>query len=251
MGTLEEGAPPPPLRPSRFWLALGGLLCVLFSVVGVGLARWQSVQQKLQSNFTNLRRIALGAILYAQDWDGRFMPLAHRLEGNRWRTWRNYLEPYVEENYFLSPLNPLLPNSRDPKGRYAITTAYACNYRLWDVFGKGVFPVESLDLPAQTAFFVDAGSVVQDPLRPNSARRPIAQDLYTDTTERLDGYSPYPSSVEGKICVAAIDGHIVTVKVAYYQANAAHDPLVGRLGGNIYNWNGGLVQGASSSPPKE
>ncbi len=70
---------------------------------------------------------------------------------------------------------------------------------------------------------------------------------YSDT-----GAAPlaYPSPHDRRMNVTAADTHTATVKVAHYRP-AGHDPLYGRLGGNIYNWNGGHPNGDTAGPPRE
>jgi hypothetical protein len=209
--------------------------------------------QKRQIGLTHLRRLGIGFLLYAQDWDSCPTPLQHK-EAQKTTTWVDYLAPYMAPDDINNPLNPLLPNSTEAGSNMAVRSGYALNYRFWDTFGKGGYPLTQLELPAQTALFVEAGAPCRDPLRPPTTpneRLQNATEIYRDTTDKIEGYCPYPSARTGKIGVVAADGHIVTVKVAYYEPNALHDTLLGRIGGNIYNWNGGFEGGKTDGKPRE
>ena len=52
--------------------------------------------------------------------------------------------------------------------------------------------------------------------------------------------------------VVAVDGHAVMVEVKHYgPEDSPHDPLYGRIGNSIYNWNGGHPNGETDTPPRE
>jgi prepilin-type processing-associated H-X9-DG protein len=73
------------------------------------------------------------------------------------------------------------------------------------------------------------------------------ESIYHDTAGRA---AAFPALHDERMNVAAADGHVATVKPAHYAMNG-HDPLLGRLGGSIYNWNGGHPNGDTAGPPKE
>jgi prepilin-type processing-associated H-X9-DG protein len=217
------------------------------------LSRWQQSELRRTRSLNNMRRLATGLLLYAQDWDGRMMPPATRLPDGHWLTWAQILDAYVQpSSTFLNPANP--PGStppRHPKDGYPIKTGYALNRRFWDVFAPGPFPIENLELQEQTVLFVEAGPMWNDPKNPSRASDKALLD-YGDTTDRIDGFCPYPSPHNGKMTVVAVDGHADTIEIKHYgPENGPHDPLYGRLGGNFYNWNGGHPNGETDTPPRE
>ncbi len=230
-----------------------------FLLVAVGLwitvLLWKKSQedQRLQLGLTNLRRLGIGVLLYAQDWDSRPMPIRLTLPDHSVKTWADFLEPYIDAEDVENPVNPILPSTRHATEGFAVRSGYAFNSRFWNTFGKGSFPLSNLELPAQTALFVEAGSAWRDPLHPPQFQddtRPIALTEYTDMTERVEGFSPFPSARTGKIAIVAADGHIVTVKVSYYNPDPMHDTLYGRIGENLYNWNGGFPLGKTDGKPR-
>ena len=86
---------------------------------------------------------------------------------------------------------------------------------------------------------------IGDPL--GSPARNTARAAYTDTATEPESYrSPHA----GRMNVAAADTHTVNIKVAHYNT-AGHDPLLGRLGAAVYNWNGGHPNGDTAGPPHE
>jgi prepilin-type processing-associated H-X9-DG protein len=75
---------------------------------------------------------------------------------------------------------------------------------------------------------------------------------YGDTTDRYRNLFAYPSPHDGRMTVVAADGHGLLITVDHYgPADGSHDPLYGRVGGNIYNWNGGHPNGETDRPPRE
>ncbi len=246
MGDIEteEKIDEPPTRTRRI---IGAILLLLIAVfASVSLVQKSLEDQKIQLGLTNLRRLGIAFQLYAQDWDGRPTPISGSA-GN----WTQALAAYIEPENLENPLNPLLPHTVHPRTKEPIPAGYALNYRFWDTFGKGAFLLENLEIPAQTALFVEAGSAWADALSPNSDKKPLALTTYTDTTEKVEGYTPFPSARSGKSAVVAADGHIVVVKVAYYAPSPLHNALYGRFGGNIYNWNGGFENGKTDTKPKD
>lgn len=240
------------MNPKRARLVMGGvLLSAIAAFVGYTLLQKSLEDQKIQYGLTNLRRLGIGYLLYAQDWDGLPTPMSYKNTGGELTNWTETLAPYIEPSNLENPLNPLPSVALHPRNQKPVKTGYALNYRFWDTFGKGAYPLENLEIPAQTALFVEAGSAWRDPLSPSSEKKPFALWEYTDSTERIDGFYLYPSARTGKTAVVAADGHIVVVKVAYYAPSPLHNPLYGRLGGAIYNWNGGFENGKTDAKPKD
>jgi prepilin-type processing-associated H-X9-DG protein len=60
----------------------------------------------------------------------------------------------------------------------------------------------------------------------------------------------YPSPHARRTNIVALDGHIQTISVAHY-GPANHDAEYGRLGGRVFNWNGGFPNGDTSGAPRE
>ncbi len=258
MGALTPDAPPARRRWRRLWLP--AVLVILLSVAGLlPLLSWQRVEEQRALSLSNLRRLGIGLLLYAQDWDGRMMrPAEHRPDGS-WRTWVEALRPYTgPSSVFSNPSNPVAPfgpEAHHPLDGYPIASSYALNRRFWDTFSPGPFPLDNLELPGQTVLFAEAGPMWRDPRvapRQPSDRASIALLDYGDTTDRVQGFYAYPSSHAGRMALVAADGHGVVVRVAHYSAaDGPHDPLYGRVGDSLYNWNGGYLNGQTDRPPHE
>ncbi len=120
------------------------------------------------------------------------------------------------------------------------------NERFYGVFSAGPFPVENLELPAQTVMVAESGGFRAEGLAPQSSQL-WSVPVYTDTAKWP---TAFPSPHGGRMNVAAADGHILSIKVAHYKSEG-HDSLFGRLGDSIYNWNGGHPNGDTGGPPRE
>lgn len=263
MGTLSEAETPPspelPAAPSRkrlVWIGACLFALVLAGVTLPPLLAWQRAGQMRAQSLSNVRRLAFGALLYSQDWDGRLMPPESPRPNGRWQTWPDTLRPYVGPvSVFNNPANPITSEFKHPSLGYSVRAAYAVNRRFWNTFAPGPFPLENLELPAQTALFVEAGPMRPDPLRPPApgvSLPKIALLDYGDMLDRVNGLCPYPSVHDKRMAVAAADGHGLLVTVEHYRpSDGDHDVLYGRLGGDIYNWNGGHPNGATDTPPRE
>ncbi len=144
---------------------------------------------------------------------------------------------------------------RDPARSFVVSTSYALNARFWNTFAPGPFPVDNLELPAQTALFVEAGPMSAQALRAprsNAESHDWARLEYGDTADVVEGLWPYPSTHGGKMAVVAADGHAVSLTVEHYAPTSGpHNALYGRIGGDIYNWNGGHANGDVDHPPVE
>lgn len=217
------------------------------------LLRWRQMGEERALSLSNLRRVGTGALLYAQDWDGRLMPVAERSADGGWQTWPDTLRPYVGgDSTFLNPANPTVAATHHPTAGYPVRSSYAFNRRFWNTFSPGPFPLENLELSEQTVLFVEAGPFWNDPIRKVRATDPHPALLdYGDTTDRRQSLVPYPSTHDGRMAVVAADGHGVIVTVEHYDAKTRHDTQYGRLGGNIYNWNGGHPNGETDRAPRE
>jgi hypothetical protein len=125
-------------------------------------------------------------------------------------------------------------------------SSYALNARFWGYFAPGPYPIENLELPSETVLLVEAGR--------RRADGPFGSRLSDHVTHTYwdTGASPgsYPSSHRRQMNIVAVDGHARTVAVAHYTLDD-HNPELGRLGGGIYNWNGGHPNGDTSGPPAE
>ncbi|HZO89293.1 MAG TPA: hypothetical protein VFB38_13250 [Chthonomonadaceae bacterium] len=261
MGALGQEPPSGPL-PGRFpprrdarRLIVAALIVLLLGVGLPPLLSWQRSEDQRATSLSNLRRLGMGFLLYAQDYDGRAMPPVLRRPDGSWLTWDISLRPYVGlPALFDNPSNPVGPQTHHPTDGYRVHTSYALNRRLWDTFAPGPFPFENLELPEQTVLFVEAGPMWRDPLHPPrpGERSALALLVYGDTTDRVNGLCPYPSSHDGRMALIAADGHTTTVKVEHYGPRSGpHDTLYGRIGGNTYNWNGGHPNGETDRPARE
>lgn len=222
-------------------LAATGLIAGLLSLLA-----WQRAQSQRTACQSNQRRLAIALLLYAQDNEGCLPPPEQRRSDGGWRTWVDALEPYVvREGTTVCPANPA-QGARNPYQGYPFPHSFALNERFYGVFAPGPFPIENLEIQARTVLLVEGGWFrAEGPFgRPTY---PWAMSVYWDTA-----WWPnvYPSPHAGRMNVVAADGHAITVTVAHYSA-ADHDPLYGRLGGTIYNWNGGHPNGETSGPPRE
>ena len=260
MGALTPEPPPEPApaaaaaRPN--WPLRAGGILLLALVAGIGLPpllEWRQTGERRALSLSNIRRIGTGALLYAQDWDGRLMPIAERLPGGGWQTWPDTLRPYVGgASTFENPSNPTAAATRHPTAGYPVRASYALNRRFCNTFSSGPFPLDNLELSEQTAMFVEAGPFWSRPtrkMRGDSAAFALLD--YGDTMDRWKSLVPYPSTQEGRIAVLAADGHGIVVSVEHYDNTTRHDPLYGRIGGSLYNWNGGHPNGATDRPPRE
>ncbi len=234
------------------WAGMALLVCIFAGIGLPPLLEWRQMGERRALSLSNIRRIGTGALLYAQDWDGRLMPVAEPLNG-RWQTWPETLRPYVGgESTFENPSNPTNSATHDPTSGYPVRASYAFNRRFWSAFSPGPFPLDNLELSEQTAMFVEAGPFWISPThKPSANSSALALLDYGDTTDRWQGLVPYPSTHDGRIAVVAADGHGAIVTVEHYDGKTRHDPLYGRLGGNLYNWNGGHPNGATDRAPRE
>jgi prepilin-type processing-associated H-X9-DG protein len=123
-----------------------------------------------------------------------------------------------------------------------VESSYALNERFFGRFAPGAFPIDNLELPAKTALLVEAGPW----LHPSRGTKTI-NHIYFDIA---NSGGMFPSPHGGKMNVAAADGHVTAVRPAHY-APEGHDPLFGRIGGSMYNWNGGHPNGDTGGPPRE
>lgn len=247
----DSASSPPSLARSRIplrvalilVLALGAALA--YPLIGYGRSR--SHETRCQ---TNLRWLATSLWLYAQDYDGALPPPEEKLPDSAWRTWVDVSEPYrvvpsERTNIVECPGNEA-GAARNPRHGYAYRSSYAFNRRFHGQFGPGPFPIFNLEIPERTALIVEAGRLrASSPFGPPA--RPEAESVYWDT-----GTTPlaYPSPHFGRMNVAAADGHAKNIVVRHY-STAGHDPLYGRIGGQIYNWNGGHPNGKTELPPVE
>lgn len=230
------------------------LLRALLGVVVVGAAAgvWMgagraALQSARTGCLTNERRLSTALLLYAQDYDARIPPIAYRRPDGAWRTWFSLLSHYTAgQDIAVCPTYSGEPDTRDVYSGYAFPSTYALNMRFSDVFGKGAFPIENIELPAQTVLLAEAG-----PLRSDGPYGPpvhsVCMSYYWDTAWWPEAY---PSPHSRRMNVSAADGHAVNVKVEHYKKED-HDPLYGRLGGAIFNWNGGYPNGDTNGPPLE
>ncbi len=253
MDDLTGSPPPRRIRPASIALLVLAALAAAFGLPP--LIGWQRMGSERALSLSNARRISTGLLLYSQDWDYRLMPPAERLPTGAWRPWPLRARAYVSpDSTFSNPSNPVTPfHSRvnAPRDGYPIDASYALNGRFWGAFSPGPFPLENLELPEQTVLLMEAGPMSR--LRyEGDPRGSLGVVIYGDTTDRIEGLIPYPSTHAKKMAVVAADGHGAVVTIEHYdQMLGLHDTLYGRVGANFYNWNGGFLNGQTDRPPRD
>lgn len=225
-------------------LAIAATFLFLLAV-GVPALRWQQEESSRTRCQSNMRRLGTALLLYAQDHDGRLPPPDFRTAGGEWRTWVGSI------NYLVSPdqitVCPESPSSGalQPIEGFPYPHSYALNERFFGVFSSGPFPIENLELPAQTVLLAESGGF--HGIGPSGSNGFWSMNVYTDTAKWP---AAFPARHGERMNVAAADGHVVSLKVAHYRPEG-HDSFYGRLGGSIYNWNGGHPNGDTGGPPRE
>ncbi len=217
------------------------------------LLAWQRINSDRIASISHLHRLAYGLQLYSQDYDGD-LPLPVSLPSCV--DWTQRIRGYCQEQWVLrNPATSHAKHLTDPSTACRVRADYALNSRFQNTFASGPFPLYNLELPAQTALLVEAGRMTS-----NTGRRvgPLIYKgnqgsfEYTDTESRVRGLVPYPSTHDHRLALVAADGHAVSVRVVHYsKKDGPHDQLYGRIGGAIYNWNGGRPNQHPSDPPRE
>lgn len=240
----------PVARSGAFRRRAGVKAILVLIAAGAAWFLWDGLREALaQSNktqcITNERRISSALLLYCQDHDGRLPPPEYEVSPGRWRHWFGLLQSYLPPDEKLVCPRLDIQGVRERTHGYEFPASYALNGRFFDTFSAGPFPLEDLELPAQTAMLVESAGFRDASSGDVNARWILS--VYHDTAG-LGG--AYPSPHESRMNVAAADGHIVTLKLAHYKPEE-HDREFGRLGGSIYNWNGGHPNGDTGGPPRE
>ena len=234
------------------------LVFAILLLIGIGAApllKWRNAEEHRAICLSNVRRISLGMLIYQQDWDGHLPPPSRKESDGVWSNWEMLTRQYCGSIPVAEcPENRLLSGSVDALNGCPVTSNYALNRRFWGVFSPGPFPFENLELPSQTALLVEAGNLRKDPF--GAVRRdspiPLATLEYDDVMALVNGQNAYPSPHSEKMVVCAADGHAISLKVEhYFRKDGIHDSLYGRIGDNIYNWNGGHPNGQLDTPPKD
>ncbi|MDE2126296.1 MAG: hypothetical protein KGJ62_06885 [Armatimonadetes bacterium] len=242
---------------ARTGIAVVVALVVIMSIAVGPLYRWQQLESQRTESISNLRQLANAFLEYSQDWDDHPMEPARPLASG-WQLWPDDLRGYITGHSVLSnPSNRIDPDHplEDPSRRYAVSTSYALNRRVWGVFSPGPFPLDNLELPERTAMFVEAGPMWSAPVPSETvgaSHGHIAKLTYGDTEDRYSSLFAYPSLHGNRLALVAMDGHALSVVVSHYTAaSGPHDSLYGRIGGHIYNWNGGHPNGRTDQPARE
>ena len=275
-------------RRRKLGIVSGVVFALAICLCAAPLVQWQRVNEQRTFSLSNLRRLTLALQLYAQDYNGCLPLAAQRQSSGMWLTWTDRLKgytqragtldnpsnpvrgdamsfnPFASNPFSLNPF-PLDPHPDDAESEaskvvepdlgFTVKTSYALNHRFYGQFGSGPFPLEDLEVGNQTVLLAEAGPMwsVSGREESASARRSLfARIAYGDTLDRYHGLVPYPSTHSGRMAVAAADGHAVAVRVEHYSPeDGPHDSLYGRLGGDLYNWNGGHPNGEVDRPPRE
>jgi hypothetical protein len=253
--------PEPRAALTRQWVIAAAIVAVILIVLLPPLFAWQTENQRKALSLSNMRRVATGCLIYAEDWDERMPPPSQRQRDGFVLGWPRLVRPYVQlDEAFSNPSNPVTPFPvhallHDPEDGRPIETSYAINSRFWGFFVSGPFPFDNLEMPEQTVLLAEAGRMAADPRRPSIAgpgERGMARDTYGDTTDRVNGLSPYPSVHGGQFGIIAADGHGVMTRALYYDpSDGPHDKRLGRVEDGVYNWNGGHPNGETDTPAHE
>lgn len=230
---------------SRQWRLAAGLAVVTaIAAVVLGTVGFREARRTLC--LSNQRRLSVALLIYAQDNTGCLPPVRSKLETERTRFWLEAIDAYLPlRGLGACPANPAA-DCQDTRTGDRFGGSYALNERFFGVFAPGPMAVEHVELPNQTVLLVEAGHQRADrPFGPPAGQSCRAG--YWDTGEH-----PlfHPSVHAGKMSVSAADGHALALEVAHYSLEG-HDPLLGRLGGQIYNWNGGFPNGNLRGAPRE
>src|SRR5258708_16432414 len=96
-----------------------------------------------------------------------------------WRNWFGLLQSYLppDEQFVCPRLD--IKAARDRTHGYEVTASYALNGRFFGTFGPGPFPFEHLELPAQTAILVAAGTFQEAPPPHFTPLSRVHSHLYT------------------------------------------------------------------------
>jgi hypothetical protein len=195
---------------------------------------------------TNERRLALGLLLYSEDYETCLPPPSAAGIDGRKVFWTDAVSPYlVEKHLFQCPWNNAT-GALEIQSHQPYPCSYALNERFFGYFAPGPYPLSNLEIPAQTALLVEAGKLRTD--GPFSAPSGLlAACSYSDV---MGNGSLYPSPHGKMMSVVTVQGNAVLIKVEHYKAGM-HDPEYGRIGDDIYNWNGGFPNGKTVGPPHE
>jgi len=226
------------VRFQRIGVAAGILALVASMMAAGALAHWQIVNERRTSCQSNERKLAIALLLYSQDYDS-CLPRPEVRTGDTWINWMDVLGPYTDARALgTCPANPGR-GARSAMSLAPYPYSYALNNRFYGVFAQGPFPLDNLEIPAQTVLIAETGSC--------GAGAGLREPAYSDTSR---GSCVYPSPHEGRMNVAAADGHVVSIKISHYRPDG-HNTLYGRMGGSIYNWNGGHPNGRTWEAPLE
>jgi type II secretory pathway pseudopilin PulG len=235
------------------------LLLVAVLIALPPLLDWQRLNEQRTLSLSNLRRLTLALQLYAQDYDGCLPVPAERQTDGQWLTWPDRIKGYTQLSSIRenpsNPISALHTTVMEPDLHIPVHTCYALNHRFNSQFSRGPFHLENLEMSNQTAMLVEAGPMWNVTGRDGQSDphpAPYARLDYGDTLNRYRGLVAYPSTHGGRIAVSAADGHAASLRVEHYlPADGPHDPLYGRIGGDIYNWNGGHPNGELDHPAHE
>src|SRR5579862_748320 len=113
-------------------LAIAGALLCLVGLIGMPpVLGWQRLNANRTQSLSNMRRLAIGLQLYAQDYDGSIPVPAQRQADGSWLTWTGRIKGYADLRLILD--NPSNPISSAPErvveasGGFAVNTSYALN----------------------------------------------------------------------------------------------------------------------------
>ncbi len=217
------------------------------------LLAWRRDNDDRIASISHLHRLAYGLQLYSQDYDGD-LPVPVSIPSCI--DWTQRIRGYCQEEWVLhNPASVHRDRLTDPSTGCRVRADYALNSRFQNTFARGPFPLYNLELPAQTAMLVEAGCMAANTGRgkqPPLFKGNQGSFEYTDTESRVRGLVPYPSTHNHRFALVAADGHAVSVRVVHYsKSDGPHDQMYGRIGGAIYNWNGGRPNEHPSDPPRE
>ncbi len=256
MEPVELSPDTPPVKanmPIQTRILLTAFIVIVAAVVTPPIFMWRTREMAQALSLSHLHRLSYDLQLYAQDYDGG---LPQPIDSRACIDWTTRLRGYnIHKSTLINPSNHSDVPIHDPLDACQVHSGYALNERFYGYFAKGPFPLYNLEIPEQTALLVEAGPMWNRTGRHGDAgvkSSHYGMFAYTDTEDRVSNLVPFPSTHNGRLAIVAADGHALSVRVMHYsKKDGPHNRIYGRIGNDIYDWNGGRMNGHTESPPQE